>query len=330
MTVERRELGPNDVRIDITHSGICHSDIHQVHEDWGRATFPMVPGHEIVGRIAEIGSDVQGFSIGETAGIGCFVDSCRECDACLAGLENYCARGGTVWTYNSSNPRTGETTYGGYSTSIVADAGYVLHVAETLDPAGAAPLLCAGITLWSPLRHWNAGPGTRVGIIGLGGLGHMGVKLASALGAHVTVFSHSESKRADAMALGADAFVNTREPDALRAHGFSLDLIINTVSADIAVESYMQTLKQDGTLVIVGLPSAPVSVHVGVLTQRRRSLAGSSIGGIRETQEMLDFCADHNIVSDVEVIAPDDIDEAYRRVVDSDVKYRFVIDIAGR
>lgn len=330
MTIERRELGANDVRIDITHAGICHSDIHQVREEWGRATFPMVPGHEIVGRVAELGPDVQGFTLGETVGIGCFVDSCRECDACTSGLENYCQRGETAWTYNSTNPRTGEITYGGYSTSIVADAGYVLHVASTLDSAGAAPLLCAGITLWSPLRHWNAGPGSRVGIIGLGGLGHMGVKLAAALGAHVTVFSHSEHKREDAMALGAHDFVNTTDPSALRSLGSSFDLIINTVSADIAIEPYMQALALDGSLVIVGLPSAPVAVHVGVLAQRRRSLAGSSIGGIPETQEMLDFCATHNIVSDVEVIDPSYIDEAYRRVVDSDVKYRFVIDVASR
>ena len=327
MTIERRALGPTDVRIAIEFAGICHSDIHQVKEEWGPATFPMVPGHEIVGRVAGIGTAVTAFALGERVGVGCFVDSCRECDACLAGLENYCSTGGTVWTYNSHNPRTGEVTYGGYSQSIVVDADYVLHVPATLDPAGAAPLLCAGITLWSPLQHWGAGPGKRVAIIGLGGLGHMGVKLAVALGCDVTVLSHSEGKRGDALALGAHAFVNTSEAGALRALASSFDLVINTVSADIAIEPYVATLRQDGALVIVGLPTEPLSIRVGALTQRRRSVAGSSIGGIRETQEMLDFCGDREIVSDVEVISPLRIDEAYRRVIASDVKYRFVIDV---
>jgi len=326
MTIERREVGARDLRIDIVASGICHSDIHQVREEWGPATFPMVPGHEIVGRVAEIGAEVEGFTPGEMVGVGCFVDSCRECDACQAGLQNYCERN-VAWTYNSRNERTGEITYGGYSQSIVVDAGYVLHVPESLDPNGAAPLLCAGITLWSPLRHWNAGAGSRVGIIGLGGLGHMGVKLAVALGAHVTVFSHSEHKRADAFTLGAHDFVNSSDRSAMRDLDSSLDLIINTVSADIDLNPYLMTLRQDGSLVIVGLPSNPVPVKVGVLTQRRRSVAGSSIGGIPETQEMLDFCGAHGIVSDVEVVAPSYIDEAYRRVVASDVRYRFVIDV---
>lgn len=327
MTIERRAVGPNDVRIAIEFAGICHSDIHQVREEWGPATFPMVPGHEIVGRVVEIGSDVTSFSLGERAGIGCFVDSCRECDACKAGLENYCSTNGTAWTYNSRNARTGEITYGGYSQEIVVDAGYALHVPATLDPAGAAPLLCAGITPYSPLRHWGAGPGKRVAILGLGGLGHMGVKFAVALGADVTVLSHSEGKRADAMALGAHAFVNTSEPGALQALSQHFDLIVNTVSADIAIEPYVNTLRQDGAFVVVGLPSKPLEVRVGFLASRRRSIAGSNIGGIRETQEMLDFCGDHGIVSDVEVIPPSYIDEAYRRVVVSDVKYRFVIDV---
>lgn len=327
MTIERREVGANDVRIDIVASGICHSDIHQVREEWGAATFPMVPGHEIVGRVAALGADVTTFQLGELVGVGCFVDSCRECDACKAGLQHYCERNGVAWTYNSRNERTGEITYGGYAKSIVVDAGYVLHVPESLDPNGAAPLLCAGITLWSPLRHWNVGAGSRVGIIGLGGLGHMGVKLAVALGAHVTVFSHSEHKRNDALALGAHEFVNTSDRSALRSIGSSLDFIVNTVSADIDLNPYLMTLRQDGHLVIVGLPSNPVAISVGVLTQRRRSIAGSSIGGIPETQEMLDFCGAHGIVSDVEVVTPAQIDEAYRRVVASDVKYRFVIDV---
>ena len=327
MTIERREVGANDVRIDIVASGICHSDIHQVREEWGPATFPMVPGHEIVGRVAEVGTAVTGFRLGELVGVGCFVDSCRECDTCRAGLQNYCERDRVAWTYNSRNERTDEITYGGYSQAIVVDAGYVLRVPESLDPNGAAPLLCAGITLWSPLRHWGAGNGSRVGIIGLGGLGHMGVKLAAALGAHVTVFSHSEHKRADAMALGAHAFVNSTDREAMRALDSSLDLVINTVSADIDLNPYLMTLRQDGSLVIVGLPSNPVPVKVGVLTQRRRSVAGSSIGGIPETQEMLDFCGQHGIVSDVEVVTPSGIDEAYRRVVASDVRYRFVIDV---
>ena len=327
MTIERRAVGAQDVRIDIIAAGICHSDIHQVREEWGPATFPMVPGHEIVGRVAELGADVQGFTLGELVGVGCFVDSCRECDNCKAGLQNYCERNGVAWTYNSRNARTNEVTYGGYSQSIVVDAGYVLHVPESLDPNGAAPLLCAGITLWSPLRHWNVTAGSRVGIIGLGGLGHMGVKLAVALGAEVTVFSHSEGKRADAMALGAHAFVNSGDADAMRALGSTLDVIVNTVSADINLNPYLMTLRQDGSLVIVGLPSNPVPVSVGVLTSRRRSVAGSSIGGIPETQEMLDFCGEHGIVSDVEVVPPSYIEEAYRRVVASDVKYRFVIDV---
>ena len=327
MTIERREVGANDVRIDIVASGICHSDIHQVREEGGPATFPMVPGHEIVGRVAEVGTAVTGFRLGELVGVGCFVDSCRECDTCRAGLQNYCERDRVAWTYNSRNERTDEITYGGYSQAIVVDAGYVLRVPESLDPNGAAPLLCAGITLWSPLRHWGAGNGSRVGIIGLGGLGHMGVKLAAALGAHVTVFSHSEHKRADAMALGAHAFVNSTDREAMRAVDSSLDLVINTVSADIDLNPYLMTLRQDGSLVIVGLPSNPVPVKVGVLTQRRRSVAGSSIGGIPETQEMLDFCGQHGIVSDVEVVTPSGIDEAYRRVVASDVRYRFVIDV---
>lgn len=327
MTIERRPLGPRDVRIAIEFAGICHSDIHQVKEEWGPATFPMVPGHEIVGRVAEVGAEVTAFTLGERVGVGCFVDSCRECEACKAGLENYCTTGGTVWTYNSHNPRTDELTYGGYSQSIVVDAGYVLHVPATLDPAGAAPLLCAGITLWSPLQHWGAGPGKHVAIIGLGGLGHMGVKLAVALGCEVTVLSHSQGKQADALALGAHAFVNTSEPGALRALASTFDLVVNTVSADIELEPYVATLRQDGALVIVGLPTKPIAMRVGVLTQRRRSIAGSSIGGIRETQEMLDFCGEQEIVSDVEVISPVLIDEAYRRVIASDVKYRFVIDV---
>jgi uncharacterized zinc-type alcohol dehydrogenase-like protein len=327
MTIERRAVGANDIRIDIVASGICHSDIHQVFEEWGPASFPMVPGHEIMGRVAEMGTAVQGFTVGEAVGVGCFIDSCRECDACKAGLQNYCSTGGTVWTYNSRNPRTDEITYGGYAQSIVVDAGYVLHVPENLDPHGAAPLLCAGITLWSPLQHWKVGAGSRVGIIGLGGLGHMGVKLAVALGAHVTVFSHSEHKRDAALSLGAHAFVNTSELNALHALNSSLDLIINTVSADIALEPYMLTLRQDGSLVVVGLPTKPVSVHVGVLAQRRRTLSGSSIGGIPETQELLNFCGEHGIVSDVEVVSPAYIDAAYRRVIASDVKYRFVIDV---
>lgn len=324
-TIERREVGPHDIQIEIKASGVCHSDIHQAREEWGGAIFPMVPGHEIVGIVTEVGADVTKFKIGDRAGVGCFVDSCRECEQCLAGDEQYCPDG-IIVTYNGHEKDGKTPTYGGYSTHIVVDENYGLHVPENLPFEGAAPLLCAGITLYSPLREWGAGPCKKVGIIGLGGLGHMGVKLAHAMGAHVTVLSHSPSKKADALRLGADEFLNTNERSEMRDAKGTFDLIINTVSANIDMNAYLNLLKVDGTLVLVGLPENPISIGAFSLTAARRRLAGSQIGGIRETQEMLDFCGEHNIVSDVEVIPAAQLNEAWERVVNSDVRYRFVID----
>ncbi len=324
---ERREVGPLDVAIDIEYAGICHSDIHQAREEWGKAIFPMVPGHEIVGRISAVGSDVTEFNVGDLAGIGCFVDSCGECKNCQLGKNNYCLTH-TTWTYNATEADGVTPTYGGYSQSIVAKADHVLHVSDTLDRAGVAPLLCAGITVYSPLRHWNAGPGKNVAVMGLGGLGHMGVKIAAAMGAHVTVLSHSESKRADALAMGAHEFICTADTEALAAAANTFDIIINTVSADIDLHPYIRTLGMWGTLVCVGAPGKPYSINGGELMTQQRSLAGSGIGGIQETQEMLDFCAENGIVSEVEVIDANYINEAYDRVVASDVRFRFVIDTA--
>ena len=324
-TIERRDVGPHDILIEIKASGICHSDIHQAREEWGGSIFPMVPGHEIVGVVTEVGSAVTKFKLGDRAGVGCFVDSCRECEQCAEGDEQYCENGPIV-TYNGKEKDGKTPTYGGYSTHIVVDENYGLHVPENLPFTEAAPLLCAGITLYSPLRHWGAGPGTRVGIIGLGGLGHMGVKLAHAMGAHVTVLSHSPSKEEDAKRLGADEFVNTNSRAQMRERRKSFDLIINSVSADIDLNQYLNLLKKDGSLVLVGLPENPMSIAAFGLTGARRSIAGSQIGGIAETQEMLDFCSEHDIVSEVEVIPAAKINEAWDRVVASDVRYRFVID----
>ena len=324
---ERREVGPNDVSIDIQYAGICHSDIHQVREEWGPAIFPMVPGHEIVGRVVAVGSAVTNFKVGDLAGIGCFVDSCGKCKNCKLGKNNYCLTH-TTWTYNATESDGETPTYGGYSKNIVAKADHVLHVSESLDITGVAPLLCAGVTVYSPLRHWNAGPGKNVAVMGLGGLGHMAVKIAAAMGAHVTVLSHSESKRADALAMGAHEFICTSDAAALKAAKNSFDIIINTVSADIDLHPYIRTLGMWGTLVCVGAPGKPYSIDGGELMTQQRSLAGSGIGGIPETQEMLDFCAEHGIVSEVEVISASQINEAYDRVVASDVRFRFVIDTA--
>ncbi|GLZ79724.1 dehydrogenase [Actinorhabdospora filicis] len=323
--VPRRPLGPNDVLIEIRYSGICHSDIHQVRDEWGRGTYPMVPGHEIVGVITEIGAEVTRHAVGDLAGVGCFVDSCRECEACLAGLDQYCRNG--VATYNSTG-RDGEPTYGGYSTHIVVDADHALRVPAGLDLAAAAPLLCAGITLYSPLRHWNAGPGKKVAIVGLGGLGHVGVKLARAMGAEVTVLSQTDRKKDDAARLGADHFRATADGTVFKDLRGTFDLILNTVSAPVDVNAYLGLLKINGTLVALGLPPEPLPVNMGALVGGRKSLAGSMIGGIAETQEMLDFCAEHGVVSDIELIAADYINEAYERVMASDVRYRFVIDTA--
>jgi len=324
-TFERRELRPRDVALEILFSGICHSDIHQAREEWGPAIFPMVPGHEIVGRVIEIGSQVSKFKIGELIGVGVFVDSCRNCSSCLQGLEQYCLEGMTG-TYNAME-RDGKTVaYGGYADKFVVDEDYAVHVPANLDLAGVAPLMCAGITLYSPLKNWNAGPGKKVAVMGLGGLGHMGVKFAHALGAEVTVLSHSGNKEADAKSMGADHFIVTKDAKDLRHLHKKFDLILNTISADIELDPYLQLLKLDGTLVVIGLPGKPYQVNVGTLLDQRRSVAGSMIGGIAQLQEMLNFCGKHQITSDVEVIKADYINKAYDRTVQSDVKYRFVID----
>jgi len=322
---DRRELGPVDVAFDITYAGICHSDIHQVREEWGPSLFPMVPGHEIVGVVKEVGVGVTKFKVGDHIGVGVFIDSCRTCENCQDGLQQYCLEGMTG-TYNGYE-RDGKTiAFGGYSNYYVINQDYAVHVPDSLDMAGVAPLLCAGITLYSPLRHWHAGPGKKVGVIGLGGLGHMGVKFAAAMGAEVTVFSHSESKREDALRMGATHFVVTKDLDVLKPLQESFDLVLNTVSADIDVNQYLTLLKQDATLVIIGLPEKPYSISAFNLLRLRRQLAGSMIGGMPELQEMINFCAEKQILSDVEVIKSNYINEAYERTIKSDVKYRFVID----
>ena len=324
-TFTRRELRPADVAVAIEYAGICHSDIHQAREEWGPAIFPMVPGHEIAGVVSAIGSAVTKFKVGDRIGVGVFIDSCRECSSCKAGLEQYCTQGMTG-TYNGYE-RDGKTVaQGGYSDSFVVDQDYAMTIPSNLDMAGVAPLLCAGITLYSPLKNWGAGKGKKVGIIGLGGLGHMGLKFSAALGAHTTVFSHSPSKEKDARAMGADDFVVTKDPEALAKLPKDFDLILNTVSADMNLTPFVDLLQLDGTLVLIGLPGKPYEINTPSLLGQRRSISGSMIGGIAETQEMLDFCGKHNILSEVEVIEPTYINEAYERTVKSDVKYRFVID----
>ena len=326
ITIERRDVGANDVLIAIEYAGICHSDIHTVNGDWGPQPFPVTPGHEIVGRVTEVGSEVSRHSVGDRVGVGCLVNSCRECESCRRGEEQYCT-GGNIGTYASTD-RDGTTTQGGYSTHVVVDADFVVTVPESLDPASAAPLLCAGITTYSPLRHWGAGPGKKVAVVGLGGLGHMGVKLAHAMGAEVTVLSQSLKKQEDGLRLGATDYFATSDPDTFKHLRGRFDLIINTISAPIDVDAYLRLLAVDGTLVNVGAPPGKVELSVGSLLGRRRSFAGSAIGGIRETQEMLDFCAEHGIASEVEVIDASYVNEAYERVLASDVRYRFVIDVS--
>lgn len=323
---ERRETGAHDLAIDIKFCGICHSDIHQVRGDWGGNIFPMVPGHEIAGVVTAVGSSVKKFKVGDKVGIGCFVDSCRECDACKADLEQFCPT--CLFTYNAHDQQ-GTPVYGGYSDKIVCDENYVLRIPENLPLDAAAPLLCAGITLYSPLRHWKAGPGKKVAIIGLGGLGHMGVKLAHAMGAEVTVLSQTLKKQADGKRLGADHFFATSDPETFKKLAGTFDLIVNTVSEGIDWNQYASLLRLDGSLVVVGIPANPVPVHAFSLIGGRKSIGGSMIGGIAETQEMLDFCGQHNIVSDIEVIPIQKVNEAYERVVKSDVRYRFVIDLAS-
>ena len=322
---ERRDLGPFDVGFTIEYAGICHSDIHQVREEWGTALFPMVPGHEIAGRVTHIGSKVSQFKIGDRIGVGVFIDSCRKCSNCLKGLQQYCLEGMTG-TYNGYERNSQTIAFGGYSNYFVIEEGYAVHIPQNLDLAGVAPLLCAGITLYSPIKHWKVGPGSKVAVMGLGGLGHMGVKFAAAMGAEVTVLSHSASKEADARAMGAHNFVLTSGEDWNKPLTKKFDLILNTVSADLDLDPYLNTLATDGTLVIIGLPGKPYAINAGTMLNGRRSIAGSMIGGMPELQEMLDFCGDHNIVSDVEIIEPSYINQAYERTVASDVKYRFVID----
>ncbi|UXX95160.1 NAD(P)-dependent alcohol dehydrogenase [Streptomyces sp. AD2-2] len=323
-TIERRAVREFDVLIDIKFAGICHSDIHQAREGWGEAIFPMVPGHEIAGIVSEVGPGVTKFQVGDRVGVGCMVDSCRECDNCKAGLEQYCT-GGNVGTYNSVG-KDGEPTYGGYSEKVVVDENFVVGIPEGISLDVAAPLLCAGITTYSPLKHWNAGPGKKVAIIGMGGLGHMGVKIAHALGAEVTVLSQSLRKQEDGLKLGADHYYATSDPKTFEELRGTLDLIISTVSAPLDLGAYLSLLKTDGALVNVGAPEEPVSLNLFSVIGGRKTLAGSGIGGIQETQEMLDFCAEHGFGAEIEVISADQINEAYERVLASDVRYRFVID----
>jgi alcohol dehydrogenase (NADP+) len=323
---ERREPRDHDVVIDIQYCGICHSDIHQVSDEWGGSTFPMVPGHEIAGVVSQVGTNVSHYKVGERVGVGCFVDSCRKCSPCRDGLEQYCIEGCTL-TYNGFE-RDGMTpTQGGYSNKIVVNDNYVLKIPNGLLLPRAAPLMCAGVTLYSPLMHWNAGPGKKVGIIGLGGLGHMGVKIAHALGAEVTVLSHSLHKQEDGRRMGADHFLATSDPMTFEKLKGSFDMIINTVSVELDMNSYLNLLRLDGTMVIVGLPEKELSFGASSLTNARRRLAGSVIGGIQETQEMLEFCDKHKIYCDIELTPIQRVNEAYQRVVNSDVKYRFVIDM---
>ncbi|KQO63709.1 NAD(P)-dependent alcohol dehydrogenase [Curtobacterium sp. Leaf261] len=326
-TIERRDVGPKDVQIEITYAGICHSDIHTVRGEWGDIAYPQVVGHEIVGHVSAVGSDVSKHSVGDLVGVGCMVNSCRECEQCLAGQEQYCLKG-NIGTYTGVDPADGTITQGGYSEAVVVDEDFVLKVPESLDQAAVAPLLCAGITTYSPLHHWNAGPGTKLAVVGMGGLGHMAVKIAHAMGAEVTVLSQTLSKQEDGLRLGADHYYATSDESTFTDLAGSFDLIINTVSAKVDMSAYLGLLAVDGTMVNVGAPSEPLAVPAFALIPARRSWAGSAIGGIRETQEMLDFCAEHGIVPETELISADQINEAYERVLKSDVRYRFVIDAA--
>ncbi|MDX2542369.1 NAD(P)-dependent alcohol dehydrogenase [Streptomyces sp. WI04-05B] len=325
-TIERREVGEFDVLIDIKFAGICHSDIHQAREGWGEAIFPMVPGHEIAGVVEAVGSGVTKFTIGDHVGVGCLVDSCRECENCEAGLEQYCLKGG-VGTYNALD-KNGEPTYGGYAEKIVVDESFTVRIPDGLALDVAAPLLCAGITTYSPLKHWNAGPGKKVAILGMGGLGHMGVKIANALGAEVTVLSQSLRKKEDGLKLGASHYYATSDEATFKELRGTFDIILSTVSAPLNLDAYLALLKTDGAFVNVGAPEEPVALNLFSVIAGRKTLAGSGIGGIQETQEMLDFCAEHNLGSEIELISASQINEAYERVLASDVRYRFVIDTA--
>ncbi len=326
--ITRREPGPHDIRIDIRYCGVCHSDIHQVREEWGGAIFPMVPGHEIVGQVTKVGAKVTKFAVGDLAGVGCFVDSCLDCDPCHRNLEQFCLKG-AAFTYNGTEMDRKTLTYGGYSTEIVVTERFTLKIPSGLDLAAAAPLLCAGITTYSPLRQWKCKPGDRVGVAGLGGLGHMAVKLAASMGAEVTMLSTSRSKEADARRLGAHAFELTSDPKALRKLAGRFDLLIDTVSVDHDLNAYLGLLRTEGAMVILGVPPTPAAIAAMSLIYGNKKLAGSMIGGIAETQEMLDYCAAKKIVADVEMIPIQRINEAYERMIKSDVRYRFVIDIAS-
>jgi uncharacterized zinc-type alcohol dehydrogenase-like protein len=326
-SIERREPGPHDVLIDILYCGVCHSDIHQARDEWGGSIFPMVPGHEIIGPVAKVGGQVKKWKPGHIVGVGCFVDSCRRCEACRAGEEQYCEPGMTL-TYNGYE-RDGKTpTYGGYSTQITVDENYVLNIPKGIPLERAAPLLCAGITTYSPLRHYGLKEGDRLGVVGLGGLGHMAVKFGHAMGAHVTVLSHSPGKRDDALKLGADDFLVTKDEATFKEHAGRFDFILDTVSATHNYNAYLGLLRRDGIMVLVGVPE-PTPLSATALIMKRKRLAGSLIGGIRETQEMLDFCAANGIAADVEVIPIQDVNEAYERMLKNDVRYRFVIDLAS-
>jgi alcohol dehydrogenase (NADP+) len=325
--IHRREPGPYDVVVDIHYCGVCHSDIHQARDEWGKSIFPMVPGHEIVGKVSGLGAQVKKFKMGDQVGIGCFVDSCRVCGPCTSGIEQYCERG-LIVTYNGIEKDGKTPTYGGYSTQIVIDENYLLKIPANLPLDKAAPLLCAGITTYSPLRHWNIKAGNKIAVVGLGGLGHMAVKIANAMGADVTVFSTSDKKKNDALQFGATHFVNTSNPDVVQKYANHFHFIINTVAANIDLNQYVKLLKLDATMVTVGLPGDATPINVANLISKRRSLAGSVIGGIKETQEMLDFCGKHGLTAEIELIPIHKINEAYDRVVKSDVRYRFVIDIS--
>ena len=327
MNIERRAAAPNDVEIEILYCGICHSDLHAIHNDWGGTTYPIIPGHEIVGRITNVGESVTNFKRGDLAGVGCIVDSCRECDHCHSGNEQFCENGWTV-VFNSPDKKYGGFTFGGFSERIVVDANYVVHVPQTLDLASAAPILCAGITVYSPLKHWKAGQGKNIGIIGIGGLGHMAIKIAKAMGANVTVFTTSQAKAEDAKRLGADNVVLSTDSVQMK-NCPKQNMILDTVSAKHDANTYIDLLKVDGSLVIVGLPSEPLEIGASNVVHGRKSFSGSNIGGICETQEVLDFCASHDITADIELININQVNNALERLEKGDVKYRFVIDMAS-
>ncbi|MDR2282996.1 MAG: NAD(P)-dependent alcohol dehydrogenase [Sphingobacterium sp.] len=328
MDIQRREVTSKDVEIDVLYCGVCHSDLHTARNEWGGTSYPSVPGHEIVGRITKIGGEVTKFKIGDLVGVGCMVDSCRECESCKEGVEQYCENGMTG-TYDSPDKHLGTHTMGGYSERVVVDEDFVLRVPTNLDLAATAPLLCAGITTYSPLRHWNVGSGQRIGIVGIGGLGHMGVKLAKAMGAYVVVITTSASKKEDALRLGADEIILSTDDEQMRKNTGTLHFILDCVCAQHDINAYLRLLKRDGQLTLVGAPEHPLPVAPFSLIPARKSFSGSMIGGIAETQEMLDFCGKHNITSDIELIRMEDINRAYERLLKSDVKYRFVIDMAS-